>query len=323
MLNEKTYNLESGEFENVKNEYLALETRALRQYGGLPEALKDAYKQLILHPVRAMANLYDMYYGIAMNYKLAAEKDLRANYWADHTNACFERDAAYSKDYNTAMSEGKWNHMMDQTHIGYKSWDEPKEGNIRPKVIRIMPEEAKKGGYVFSEKNGVVAMEAEHYFEAKANPKTSWTVIPGLGRTLSGIALMPYTEEAKGSAISYKLKMNSNPAKVKVHLYFSCTLPFKNGGHEVAVSFDGGKEQRFNINKDLTWANNYLKMYPAAAERMIEIQVELDVPNIADATHILNVRPQDPGVVLYKVVVDNGGFEQTRLKMDESPYNRN
>lgn len=41
---------------------------------------------------------------------------------------------------------------MDQTHIGYKSWDEPRGGNIKPTVKRITPEEAKKGGYVFDEK---------------------------------------------------------------------------------------------------------------------------------------------------------------------------
>ena len=33
---------------------------------------------------------------------------------------------------------------MDQTHIGYKSWDEPRGGNIKPTVKRITPEEAKK-----------------------------------------------------------------------------------------------------------------------------------------------------------------------------------
>ena len=64
-------------------------------------------------------------------------------------------------------------------------------------------------------------------------------------------------------------------------------------------------------------------MYPAAAERMIETVVELDMPGSQDNIYMLTIRPQDPGIVLYKVVVDNGGFEQTRLKMQESPYNRN
>jgi hypothetical protein len=237
-----------------------------------------------------MANLYDMYYSVAMNEKLAAEKDLKANYWADRVENCFKRDAELSKDYNLNIAGGKWNHLMDQTHIGYRSWDEPKEKNIIPKVTRIEPDEAKQGEYVFGEKSGVVVMEAEHYFESNVNDKTKWTVIPDLGRTL--------------------------------WLFFDSTLPFKKGGHNVSASFDGGNEKTWNINDQLTWKNNYSKMYPAGAARMIETVTTLALPHSADGMHVLTIRPLDPGVVFYKVIVDDGGYEQTYLKMAESPYKR-
>ncbi|MBN2685718.1 MAG: glycosyl hydrolase 115 family protein [Pontiellaceae bacterium] len=322
MLDQRTYNLESGEFLQVKDAYLALEAKALRQYMKLPEAYKDTYMQLILHPVRAMANLYEMYYAVAMNQKLAAEKDPKANGWADLVEECFALDAEYSKEYNLEVADGKWNHMMDQTHIGYRSWDEPRGGNVMPRVTRISPADAKTGDYVFSEKNGVVVMEAEHYFSSKSTDKTEWTVIPDLGRTLSGFALMPYTELTEDASVSYKMKLQSQPETIKVWVYFACTLPFKNGGHSVAVSFDGGAEKTYNINEDLTWANNYSKMYPAGAARMIETSATLELPKSADGTHTLTVRPLDPGMVIYKIVVDNGGFERTHLKMTESPYSR-
>lgn len=322
MLDQRTYNLESGEFLQVKDAYLALETRALRQYMKLPAKLKDSYMQLVLHQVRAMANLYDMYYATAMNAKLAAEKDLKANYWADHAEYCFKRDAELSKDYNLSVSGGKWNHIMDQTHIGYKSWDEPRGGNVMPKVTRVTPEEAKQGGYVFNEKNGVVAMEAEHYFENKANSGTKWTVIPDLGRTLSGIALMPYTEKTDGVSISYKVNLQTKSDSIKVRMFFDSTLPFKKGGQRVAASFDGGKEKTWNINDQLTWKNNYSKMYPAGAARMIETAAWLQLPVNTDGIHVLTIRPLDPGVVIYKIVVDNGGYEQSYLKLLESPYKR-
>jgi len=93
MFDQRTYNLESGEFLQVKDAYMALEIRALRQLINLSDDYKNAYKELILHPVRAMANLYDMYYVVAMNTKLAAEKDLKANYWADRVEYLFNRDA--------------------------------------------------------------------------------------------------------------------------------------------------------------------------------------------------------------------------------------
>jgi hypothetical protein len=322
MMNHRTYNLQSGEFLQVRDSYLALETRALRQFINLDDAYKDTYKQIVLHPVRAMSNLYDMYYSVAMNHKLAEEKDMKANYWADHADECFARDAEYTKDYNLNISGGKWNHMMDQTHIGYKSWDEPKEGNIKPTVYRITSEEAKTGGYIFEEKNDVVAMEAEHFFDVKAPSNTKWTVIPDLGRTLSGIALMPYTEKTDGSFIKYQFKLKNNPSTIKVHFFFDSTLPFKKGGHSVKAYFDKNDSKTIGINQDLTWANNYTKMYPAAAARLVEKVETFTLPANQNGNHTLTIEPLDPGIVLYKIVVDNGSYEETYLKMDESPYKR-
>jgi hypothetical protein len=62
MLDRKTYNLETGEWKKVSDEYIKLEAEALRQYLSLSPEYRDAYKQLILFPVQAVANLYEMYY---------------------------------------------------------------------------------------------------------------------------------------------------------------------------------------------------------------------------------------------------------------------
>ncbi len=48
MLDSQTYNLSSGEFKAVTDEFLALEAHAYRQFMTLPEELKDTYKELIL-----------------------------------------------------------------------------------------------------------------------------------------------------------------------------------------------------------------------------------------------------------------------------------
>lgn len=321
LMDEQTFNLENGEFKMVKSEFMELEARALRQFLTLSNNYHDAYKQLILYPVQAMANLYDMYYAVAMNRKLAAEKDIATNSWADHAVDCFLRDSLLSYDYNHLIANGKWNHIMDQAHIGYASWHGP-EYNVMPNIVRITPGDVKLGGYIFSEKNGVVVIEGEHYFENTATEKTKWTVIPDLGRTLSGIALMPYTEKTGGASISYKMRMTHNADSLNVWVYFDSTMPFIKGGHRVAVSFDGGTEMVWNINSDLTWKNVYTKMYPTGAARMIETSNFLPLSKSSDGTHTLTIRPLDPGVVIYKVVIDNGGIESTFLKMDESLYIR-
>ena len=49
---------------------------------------------------------------------------------------CFHRDHELRDTYNHSMAGGKWNHMMDQTHIGYFDWYPP-EADIMPAVAEI------------------------------------------------------------------------------------------------------------------------------------------------------------------------------------------
>ncbi|HEY6913416.1 MAG TPA: glycosyl hydrolase 115 family protein, partial [Paludibacter sp.] len=269
MMDDKTFSLETGEFKMVKDEFISLEARALRQFLALPASYHDTYKELVLYPVQGLSNLYDLYYSVAMNRKLAADKNISANSLADHAELCFKRDSLLYSDYNHNIAGGKWNHMMDQVHIGYTSWHGP-QFNIMPEVKRINPNEAKQGGYVFAEKSGVVVMEAEHYFDAKPGVNTKWTVFPDQGRMLSGIALMPYTKATDGASVSYKMSLKAKQDSVTVRIIFESTMPFVKGGHNVAVSFDGGTKKVINLNKDFTWKNNYSKMYPTGAARIIE-----------------------------------------------------
>ena len=157
MLDATTYNLETGEFKQVCDDYARLEVAALRQYMELDSKAKDAYQQLILFPIQAMANLYDMYYAQAMNLKLAANNDPAANYWADRCEEAFARDAELCANYNKVMSNGKWNGMMTQKHIGYTSWNDNFPADRLPRLRRV-EETDKIGGYVFTEKNGIVSM---------------------------------------------------------------------------------------------------------------------------------------------------------------------
>jgi hypothetical protein len=305
----------------VKDEFLALENRALRQYLTMPQLQKDVYTELVLFPVQAMANLYDLYYSVAMNKMLAANKDINANYWANHAEQCFRRDSLLCADYNHNIANGKWNHMMDQVHIGYTTWHPPVK-NIMPKVIRVQPAEAQRGMCVFSQHNQVVVMEAEHYFVCRSATNTSWTVVPDMGRTLSGFALFPYNQSVTGASVSYKMKLDGNPISAKVHLIFNSTMPFKKGGHSIALRFEGGEEKVININSDLVWGDHYTKMYPTGAARINEKELTLPLPLNANGTYTLTLRPLDPGILIYKIIVDCGGYEPTHLKMQENPFER-
>lgn len=239
MLDCDTYNLETGEWKQVADDYVRLEAEALRQYLSLAPEYKDAYKQLLLFPVQAMSNLYEMYYAQAMNHKLYEEGNPEANDWADKVEACFARDKALSEDYNNIMSNGKWKGMMTQKHIGYTSWNDDFSVDKQPEVFRLSEENV--GGYIFEGTGGYVAMEAEHFFETRSPESLKWQVIPDMGRTLGGITLMPYTKSVEGATVSYKMVLPEEIKKCKtvnVIVVVKSTLAFHNtDGHRYAIGF--------------------------------------------------------------------------------------
>jgi len=319
MLDAKTYNVYTGEWRQVADDFMRLEAEALRQYLTLDKRYEDAYQQLILFPIQAMSNLYQMYYAQAMNQKLYEEGNPDCNQWAEKVEQAFRRDSMLCADYNHKMANGKWNGMMTQKHIGYTSWNDDFPSDRMPEVKRL-PEGA-GGGYVFTMHRDVVSMEAEHYYEAKSNEQTTWMVIPDMGRTRSGIVLMPYTKSPDGGYLSYRFKTNGKISdKVKVHVIVKSTLDYLNkGGLTYQVSLDGSAPVVVNFNKNLNEdkENIYTIYYPTIARRVVESVIELPVE--AGDIHTLTIRPDDPAIVFEKVVVDAGGYQPSYLFMDESP----
>ncbi|WP_442678270.1 glycosyl hydrolase 115 family protein [Sphingomonas sp. ASY06-1R] len=115
-------------------EELAVRAQALQEK--LTQDRRDAYFQLVLYPVLACANLAQMYIAAARNQRFAEQARASTNAEADEVRRRFARDAALRDVYNHTMAGGKWNHMMDQTHIGYFDWYPP-ERDIMPPVTHI------------------------------------------------------------------------------------------------------------------------------------------------------------------------------------------
>ena len=321
MLDASTYNIHTGEWQRVADDYIRLEAEALRQYLTLDSARRDAYQQIILFPVQAMSNIHQMYYAHAMNQKLAAENNPDANLWAERVRQAFRRDSLLCAAYNHDIAGGKWNGMMTQKHIGYKSWNDDFPADRMPEVKTVAPAQ---GGYVFEAANGYVAIEAEHYHQATAPEGTAWKVIPYMGRTRSAVALMPYTSPVGDASLSYLFSMKDAPQSVKVHVVVKSTLDYLNkGGLTYTVALDGGTPQRVNFNSRLNEAkeNIYDVFYPTVARRVVESVVTLPV-DASLSTHRLTIRPDDPAIVFEKIVVDAGGYQPQFLFGEESPCRR-
>ena len=318
MLDAKTYNLDSGEWAQVVDEWKTLELQALRQYARICPKARDAYFQLILFPVQFMGNLYDMYYAQAMNNALHKKGDAAMNCWAERCEKAFKRDAELMRQYNKDIAGGKWDGMMIQKHIGYTSWNDAFRADIQPKVYRaeniknIFEDEANKG---------YVSIEAEHYSGKTDGKGAKWTVIPDMGRTLSAVTLMPQTGEIKDASLTYSFVSNKPTGKVKVHIVTKSTLDYLNkGGMTYSLKLDGGELVTVNFNSDMNEApeNIYDKYYPTIARRVIEKVVEMPISAMSDSVHTLTFIPNDPGIVLDKIVVDFGGYKNQYLFGKES-----
>lgn len=214
---------------------------------------------------------------------------------------------------------------MIQKHISYTSWNDNFPTDILPEIFHIKNPEDAVGGYVFTGQNGYVAIEAEHYYSTRPASGTKWTMIPHMGRTLSGMALMPYTQSTDGASISYRIKLPKEINKVTVHVIVKSTLAFHDRkGHEYSIGFEGAKEQTINFNHNLNELpqNVYNIYYPTVARRIVEKKVKLNIPETLDGMQTLTFKPLVPGIVLEKLVIDYGGYKKSYLFMNESKNKR-
>ena len=315
MLDSKTYT--TDEFAQVVGEYQALETRALRQFITLKPEYRDAYRQIILFPVQAMGNIYEMYYAQAMNHQLAAVGDPEANCWAERCRQAFKRDSLLNLQYNKEIAGGKWDGMMTQKHISYTDWNDSYRADVCPELKEVA---VPQRGATFCAKDGYISIEAEHTWSRIDASAAQWTVIPYMGRTLSGVALMPYTSSTADAQLLYRFK-GEGVKTVKVHVITKSTLDFLDkGGLVYDVAIDEGAPVSVNFNSNLNEKpeNIYSVYYPTVARRVVEKVVELPLDDSKD-THILTLHPQDPGIVFEKIVIDLGGYQRQYLFGKESP----
>ena len=132
MLAPDTYSLVNyQEAENVVADFKAIAVRAEAIYKKLPEDRRDAFYELVLFPTKASALVNELYLAAGKNELFAKQGRASANDFADETRALFEADTNLMAYFNHTFAGGKWDHFMDQPHLGYTSWNEPPRNSLR------------------------------------------------------------------------------------------------------------------------------------------------------------------------------------------------
>lgn len=101
-----------------------LEKTSTDLYSQLSTTTLPSFFQLVHHPVIASANVARLLFNVGMNNLRSSQAFLSTNNFADKAEELFEHDWDLENEYHT-MLNGKWDHMMDQTHLGYYYWQQP------------------------------------------------------------------------------------------------------------------------------------------------------------------------------------------------------
>lgn len=331
LLSPDTYSLTNyDEANRIVSDYNTLLTKAEGINKVIPKIYRDAFYQLVLHPVKASANLNELYVTVAKNRKHAKQNHPLTNAMADKAKQLYLKDSLISKFYNDTLADGKWKHMMDQTHIGYTYWQQP-EKNVMPRVEYIDAavevaedksphnlEKMKPAGFgkkviptTFFQQNGYVSIEAENYTKSVNSNGIQWTIIPNLGKTLSGITPFPVTSKSQqpvgnNPRLEYQIWL-TDTGSVKVHVYLSPTLPFHSNALRYAISINDETPQVVNMHAGYNeglW-NKWV------AENIVIKVSEHKIK--ATGWNTIKFWMVDAGVVLQKIVVDAGGLKSSYL----------
>ncbi len=344
LLSPETYSLiHYHEFQRIVDEYTQIENEATKINQLLPQKYQNAFYQLVLYPIIASANLNKMYLAAAKNRWYANQNNSKiAQLYGDSVHYFFKKDSLMANYYNHELSNGKWNHMMDQTHIGYTYWQQPpvnkmpeiyltpfsdsthhqSEKNtkqIHPKFFNNSI--ASKNKNYFMEQDGYVSIEAVHFSEQTQSNGMHWQKIPYIGRTNGGITAFPVTAQQQNTGTNATTLVYyfyaTDTGSIKINAYFSPTLNIHHDeGLKYAIAIDQETPQIISINKN---DDNPREWGKWVSDNIIIKTTghHLQQPGLHKITYTLI----NTAVVLQKLVIDLGGLKESYLGPPESKKN--
>lgn len=126
------------EADRVLAEWADLAARADVVRAALAPEYDDAFVQLVWFPIHASGNLTRLHVQTGRNRLYAAQGRAGAGDLAEEVEALFARDAELARLYHEDVADGKWPHMMSQTHISYTYWQQP-DMDVLPEPARVTP----------------------------------------------------------------------------------------------------------------------------------------------------------------------------------------
>ena len=306
----------------------------------LPADEKASFFELVKYPAEASGNLVLMNIAAGVNGAEARAGRPEANESKAEVERRFALDAALTDEYNHKLLDGKWDHMMDQTHIGYTFWNEP-PANAMPPVSEIQvdehrslpsalpgkrrnpplqPEGVPPAGFKgFVEHDGYVSINAADTSAILGTEQNSarlqWVELPGYGEDGGAMTLFPVTatsEPNSAAGLNYSVYL-FDQGDFTLHLRLAPTLNFVPGrGLRLAVSVDDGPRTVVDVLEH--HAEHDWEIAVGDGVKKVEVPLTISTPG----AHMLHLWAVDPGVVLEKLVLVDGELKPSYLGPPES-----
>lgn len=299
-----------GEAQRRLRDYELLANDVKSLMDELPAASRDAFFEMLGHPVLASYQMNRKFLMAQLNHELFRQGRLeQANWAARQSKEAFDSIEALNGMFNAAAG-GKWRGMMNMA----PAWCSLSHLMPRLDITKGAGEEPVDLGVGREALDRCCVVDLTKYSKKVESGGNPITVVEGLGYDWSVIRLGVPTGKggdaasATGDRIEYTLPA-IDADRVEVTLY---TVPFfpiyKGMGTRIGVSVDGCKPQVFD-NKfkeySKTWKDQVLRN---GAVARLAFPIDRTKPS-----HTLAFICGDAGMMVQKVIVDWGGLKKSYL----------
>lgn len=186
-------------------------------------------------------------------------------------------------------------------------------------------------GFVESDKH--IAIEAEHTSFTNEVNGVSYITLPGHGRTLSGVTMVPVLADSQpagsGPVLEYDIFTFTNTSQANVTLFLSPSLNQNGGGFgqyrplKYAIAFDNETPQTIqfvaNVTSELNMPTGWNGAVSDGVWGVSSGNSTTTTHNLqTTGVHKLKIWAVEPGVIFQKIVIDLGGVRASYLGPPES-----
>lgn len=278
---------------------------------GLVKKLKasalEAFKSMFYYAGMASLNMIAAHVESAMSREYAKNGDIRCNELADDIEKRIEADKKLVADFH-AMSDGKWNHMLDSAHTGFMTWNDEKWSY--PEVIRTASK-ASAGDLNSPVDDDILVFEATDYDECyiagedECGNGKAWEVIPGLGRLGCALKSRPqaevFTPEGDAPYVSYKAE-TAAAGEYEAELCFIARNPVEKGGElKCYLSVNDGEPLTVNtVGPDYytEWMCKEWNSGVMDGVRTVKVKLTLH-----EGCNVVKLYPGDPNIIFERMII--------------------